>query len=443
MAVTEEDVRRAYYAAGVAPHDWWITELHMNPTQLIVSAGDGKLYRVPFTVAADAVTFGDAAELAGYADLAASRGTGAVMVFASAAESRDVAADADEHDYREVGGGEPVVPQEPEEPEADHDPETIDGDGLDASWDGDLAGLPDLAGVTVEDLEAALAEETGVAASKPVKAKKAKLGTGARFAALKSSLAKKGASDPGALAAWIGRKKFGKARFHKLASKARGKAATASAVEVDAAGNHAACSLTHAHNHAAMGSQGGDATHAHSHTHSGDNRHDHAHATAGAGNRRGESDVEFTEGQTASLRAMLGLEDDQEATADLVIEGLRKGRVAASRRPADGPTIEIDRGEWEALNGRVKAAEQYQQRQRVNERDQVLAAAVKDGKFTAARKPQYARAWDADPDGAREMIASLPKNTVPVLDIGSAAGDEGELLDEEYRSLFPPGATGS
>ena len=46
--------------------------------------------------------------------------------------------------------------------------------------------------------------------------RKPKLGTGKRFAALKKKLAKKGARTPGALAAWIGRKKLGKKRFQKL-----------------------------------------------------------------------------------------------------------------------------------------------------------------------------------------------------------------------------------
>ncbi len=48
------------------------------------------------------------------------------------------------------------------------------------------------------------------------KRKVAKLGTGARFVALKGKLAAKGAKSPGALAAWIGRRKFGKARFQAL-----------------------------------------------------------------------------------------------------------------------------------------------------------------------------------------------------------------------------------
>lgn len=52
-------------------------------------------------------------------------------------------------------------------------------------------------------------------------ARKAKLGSGARFKALKAKLSKKGIRNPGALAASIGRKKYGKARFQKLAAKGK------------------------------------------------------------------------------------------------------------------------------------------------------------------------------------------------------------------------------
>jgi hypothetical protein len=52
---------------------------------------------------------------------------------------------------------------------------------------------------------------------------KAKLGSGARFKALSSKLAKRGASNPNALAAYIGREKYGKAKFQKLAAKGRKK----------------------------------------------------------------------------------------------------------------------------------------------------------------------------------------------------------------------------
>lgn len=48
-----------------------------------------------------------------------------------------------------------------------------------------------------------------------------KLGGGGRFSALKSKLASRGASNPGALAAYIGRKKYGKSKFQSLSSKGR------------------------------------------------------------------------------------------------------------------------------------------------------------------------------------------------------------------------------
>lgn len=50
---------------------------------------------------------------------------------------------------------------------------------------------------------------------------KAKLGSGARFKSLTAKLKKKGARNPKALAAWIGRKKYGKKKFAKLSAAGR------------------------------------------------------------------------------------------------------------------------------------------------------------------------------------------------------------------------------
>jgi hypothetical protein len=47
------------------------------------------------------------------------------------------------------------------------------------------------------------------------------LGSGARFSALTQKLADEGAKDPKALAASIGRKKFGKKRFQKMAAEGK------------------------------------------------------------------------------------------------------------------------------------------------------------------------------------------------------------------------------
>lgn len=56
-------------------------------------------------------------------------------------------------------------------------------------------------------------------------ARKAKLGSGKRFRALRATLKRRGARSPGGLAAYIGRKKYGKRRFQKLAAAGRRRAA--------------------------------------------------------------------------------------------------------------------------------------------------------------------------------------------------------------------------
>jgi hypothetical protein len=56
-------------------------------------------------------------------------------------------------------------------------------------------------------------------------ARKAKLGSGKRFKALKGKLARKGVRNPGALAASIGRKKYGRTFMAKLSAAGRKRAA--------------------------------------------------------------------------------------------------------------------------------------------------------------------------------------------------------------------------
>ena len=47
------------------------------------------------------------------------------------------------------------------------------------------------------------------------------LGSGGRFKALSNKLQKRGATNPGALAAWIGRKKYGPAKMAAMSKKGR------------------------------------------------------------------------------------------------------------------------------------------------------------------------------------------------------------------------------
>lgn len=64
-----------------------------------------------------------------------------------------------------------------------------------------------------------ISQATALAEAHKKVMKKTPAGAGGRFKSLKGKLAKKkGVKTPGALAAWIGRKKFGKKRFQKMAA---------------------------------------------------------------------------------------------------------------------------------------------------------------------------------------------------------------------------------
>ena len=222
-----------------------------------------------------------------------------------------------------------------------------------------------------------------------------------------------------------------------------------------AGGPHGSYTGTHSHPHAALGSQAGDMSHDHSHAHAGDAKHNHAHAGAGSKSkaktkgtgpgRKGGSDVEFTDEQKAALRAQLGLAEDAELDEAAIAAGVAAladknatAMAAASRKLPSG-VIAVEQEAWDNMNKRVQAGEAARAAQLRDQRDTVIQAAVRDGKLSPARRKHWERLWDADPDGTREVLAGLAKNVVPVDDIGVAGGSmSDELLDEEYRSLFPP-----
>lgn len=59
LAVSTEDISRAWYDScdGGPMSWWWIREINLDPLEVIVQAEDGDLYRVPFTISGEDVSF--------------------------------------------------------------------------------------------------------------------------------------------------------------------------------------------------------------------------------------------------------------------------------------------------------------------------------------------------------------------------------------------------
>ena len=345
MPVSEEDVRRAWYAAGGAPPSWWITELQMSPAQLIVAdEASGTIYRVPFSIEGSAVTFGDADQIVSYAEVAAARGTGPAVLYASAADSRAGVVVA-------AWDGAAAVRNLGDDPSAGQLralfalPGSTKLDSSlphhDVSSGGQVgAANPQGCSAAIAALNGARGGLTGVAAS----AKKTAYGHLAAHLrqACREPPDFKGTADepgipegdPGSFDEWAAEDRLARLAAIRAAAaadpaageliasldasldqaageddagQAAGLLAAAEATagelmdllgiddpgvedgELEAAsgdageaGLHGTHTGEHSHPHPTTGDQGGDELHEHMHSHSGDGRHDHAHATQAA-----------------------------------------------------------------------------------------------------------------------------------------------------------------
>jgi len=110
----------------------------------------------------------------------------------------------------------------------------------------------------------------------------------------------------------------------------------------------------------------------------------------------------------------------------------RDQRVAAAA--SRNGVITIDAAQLQQFQeGMVRASALADQMEKSN-RDACITEAIKVGKFPPARRAHYEKAWNADPEGTKELIASLSAGLVPVTAMGYAG--DGTDLDLDYRALY-------
>lgn len=109
--------------------------------------------------------------------------------------------------------------------------------------------------------------------------------------------------------------------------------------------------------------------------------------------------------------------------------------------PAKPGTMVIDSSAWDAQQERIQRLEAADTKRRRDERDQVIAQAVSEGKFHRDRSEHWARLWDADPEGTRQILDGLTRGVVPLNELGHGGGDDGSAVDDEFAHMFPPAYT--
>jgi len=157
----------------------------------------------------------------------------------------------------------------------------------------------------------------------------------------------------------------------------------------------------------------------------------------------------------AKMREALGLSpdaSDEEIKAELVVAGFAAAPptvgntdqvVLAANAAKAGLTV-IDSAQlaqYQELGLRTQALEKRLQTQ---ERDALIGEAVKAGKFPPARREHYEVMWEADPVGAKQVIASLAPGLIPVTAMGYSGGADlvEDDLDREVARLSQPSGRG-
>jgi hypothetical protein len=93
--------------------------------------------------------------------------------------------------------------------------------------------------------------------------------------------------------------------------------------------------------------------------------------------------------------------------------------VAASSAVVNG-VLQIDATQYAALVAAAEAGQRAEARQLADDDNNVVMAAIRDGRIAPARKDHWLQSMKADREGTQQVLASLAKGLVPVVEAGHA-----------------------
>lgn len=134
------------------------------------------------------------------------------------------------------------------------------------------------------------------------------------------------------------------------------------------------------------------------------------------------------------LRERLGI-TDAELDEDGLLAALDERLTAtATTAPPEG-TVLVDKAAFEALQSDAQAGRTAHDQLVAQRREQVIVDAMAKGRIAAASRDHFRAMLDKDEETATALIASLPENTVPVVELGTQSGPSAD--DQIYDTLYP------
>ncbi|UFU03445.1 ATP-dependent Clp protease proteolytic subunit [Ruania suaedae] len=142
----------------------------------------------------------------------------------------------------------------------------------------------------------------------------------------------------------------------------------------------------------------------------------------------------------AGLRERLGVTDadaSDEALLAALDETLAEQADDEAAPAATLPegAIVLDKGVHEQLIADAAKGRKAMETIDAQRRDGIISAAVNDGRIAPASREAWRAQLDRDEDGTKALIESMPKNTVPVNEIGHA--EDQSVEDSTYANVFP------
>lgn len=164
--------------------------------------------------------------------------------------------------------------------------------------------------------------------------------------------------------------------------------------------------------------------------------------------QEGSPIVELTDAQLATLRQRVGVQGDADidtilAALDECLEERADAPAASTATTAPEGMVLVDETVHAQLMSDAAAGRAAYEQQQSTRREQLVNAAVQDGRITPASRDRWLDKLAKDPADGEPLLAGLPKGLVPLSEIGHSAAHtdkDGSKDDVLYNQIYPAAA---
>ena len=124
------------------------------------------------------------------------------------------------------------------------------------------------------------------------------------------------------------------------------------------------------------------------------------------------------------LRDRLGITDAE--MADEALLAALDGRLTQKSTQPPAGTMLIEEGVYNQLSADAAAGREAREQQITERRDGSIATAMREGRITAHSAKTFRNELETNEEGTVAILSTLPKNAVPVTELGSASGGDAD-----------------